>query len=77
VVYGLVRTRDAVTPSLATHDVALSLLVYVLAYLFIFGGGLLFMARLVHRGFDSDEALEAGAPAATPARPLSGATRVR
>ena len=77
VVYGLVRTRDAVTPSLGTHDVALSLLVYVLAYVFIFGGGLLFMARLVRRGFDSDAELEPGAPAATPARPLSGATRVR
>jgi cytochrome d ubiquinol oxidase subunit I len=77
VVYGLVRTSDAVTPSLGTHDVALSLLVYVVAYVFIFGGGLFFMALLVRRGFESDAAVERGAPAATPARPLSGATRVR
>src|SRR6185437_2194926 len=77
VVYGLLRTHDAVTPSLGVHDVAISLLVYVLAYVFIFGGGLFFMARLVRRGFDADAELEPHAPAATPARPLSGATRVR
>ena len=32
VVYGLLRTRDAVTPSLSASDVAISLLVYVVAY---------------------------------------------
>jgi cytochrome d ubiquinol oxidase subunit I len=74
VVYGLLRTSDAVTPSLRTHDVALSLLVYVVAYVLIFGAGLFFMARLVRRGFEP-EALEPHAPAARPARPLSGATR--
>jgi len=77
VVYGLLRTRDAVTPSLSAHDVAISLMVYVGAYILIFGAGLFFMARLVRRGFESDAELEPGAPAATPARPLSGATRVR
>jgi cytochrome d ubiquinol oxidase subunit I len=77
VVYGVLRTRDAVTPSLGTGDVAVSLLVYVVAYVLIFGGGLFFMARLARRGFESGEELEPEAPAATPARPLSGATRVR
>jgi cytochrome bd ubiquinol oxidase subunit I len=77
VVYGLLRTRDAVTPSLATADVAISLLVYVLAYVLIFGAGLFFMALLVRRGFQADAELEPGAPAGTPARPLSAATRVR
>src|SRR5690349_19873907 len=77
VVYGLLRTRDAVTPSLGVGDVAISLLVYVVAYIVIFGGGLFFMARLVRRGFQADAELEPQAPAATPARPLSGATRVR
>jgi cytochrome d ubiquinol oxidase subunit I len=77
VVYGLLRTSDAVTPSLGTQDVAISLLVYFLAYLVIFGGGLVFMARLVRRGFADDAELEPRAPAATPARPLSGATRAR
>ena len=74
VVYGLVRTRDAVTPSLGTGDVLLSLLVYVVAYVAIFGGGLYFMARLVRRGFAHDAELQRS-PAPRPARPLSGATQ--
>ena len=73
VVYGLLRTRDAVTPSLQAHDVTLSLAVYILAYLVIFGSGIYFLVRLARTGF---AAAEPGAqPFATPARPLSGATR--
>jgi cytochrome d ubiquinol oxidase subunit I len=73
VVYGLMRTRDAVTPSLQTHDVVMSLVVYVVAYLVIFGSGVYFLVRLAKRGF---AAAEPGAqPFASPARPLSGATR--
>jgi len=75
-VYGLLRTRDAVTPSLTTGDVAVSLLVYVVAYVVIFGAGLLFMARLVRRGFETDAALAPDALTATSARPISAATRV-
>ena len=41
------RTRDAVTPSLGTADVAVSLAVYVVAYLVIFGAGGYFLARLL------------------------------
>jgi len=78
VVYGLLRTRDAVTPSLNAGDVAFSLLVYVVAYLLIFGAGLYFMLRLVRVGFKVEGELAApDAPAPTPARPLSGATRAR
>jgi cytochrome bd ubiquinol oxidase subunit I len=75
VVYGLMRTRDAVTPTLATSDVALSLLVYVVAYVLIFGAGLVFMGRLVRAGFAPVEA-PGPQPVATPARPLSAATRI-
>ena len=50
VVYGLMRTRDAVSPSLVTGDVALSLAAYVLAYIVIFGGGFVLLRRLVRRG---------------------------
>ncbi|MEP7207592.1 MAG: cytochrome ubiquinol oxidase subunit I [Casimicrobiaceae bacterium] len=76
VVYGLLRTRDAVTPSLQTGDVAVSLAIYMIAYLLIFGAGIRFMARLVKNGFTTarDEGTSS-APVATPARPLSGATR--
>jgi cytochrome d ubiquinol oxidase subunit I len=77
VVYGLLRTRDAVTPSLSTADVAISLLLYVAAYVLIFGAGLFFLARLVRAGFRSEEELEPESPSARPARPLSGATRAR
>jgi cytochrome d ubiquinol oxidase subunit I len=77
VVYGLLRTREAVTPALSAHDVAVSLLVYVVAYVLIFGAGLFFMALLVRRGFQADAEPEPRAPGPTPARPLSGATRVR
>ena len=76
VVYGLLRTRDAVTPSLDAGDVAISLLVYVVAYVFIFGAGLLFMARLVRRGFETGTGLGSQAPTATPARPISAASRI-
>jgi cytochrome d ubiquinol oxidase subunit I len=73
VVYGLLRTRDAVTPSLHAGDVVLSLAVYVAAYIAIFGSGLYFLARLARGGFAVPE------PTAQPfprsARPMSGATR--
>jgi cytochrome d ubiquinol oxidase subunit I len=77
VVYGLLRTRDAVTPALAASDVATSLLVYVLAYIVIFGAGLFFMGRLVRRGFPAPDAPEPEGPTATPARPISAAMRSR
>ncbi len=75
VVYGLLRTRDAVTPSLTTGDVAASLAVYVVAYVVIFGAGIVFMGRLVRRGFVAAPEPEPEAPAPRAARPLSGATR--
>jgi cytochrome d ubiquinol oxidase subunit I len=77
VVYGLMRTRDAVTPSIGATDVAVSLLVYMVAYVLIFGAGIYFMARLVRTGFGQADAQEHGPPpVATPARPLSAATRI-
>jgi cytochrome d ubiquinol oxidase subunit I len=50
IVYGLMRTRDAVTPSLSGGDVLVSLLTYVLVYLVIFGSGVYFLGRLVSAG---------------------------
>ena len=72
-VYGLLRTRDAVTPSLQAHDVTISILVYIAAYILIFGSGIYFIARLSRTGFGPPQ------PEAQPfprsARPMSGATR--
>jgi cytochrome bd ubiquinol oxidase subunit I len=72
VVYGLMRTADAVTPTLTTTDVAVSLLVYVVAYGVIFGFGVYYLVKLVHRGVPSE--LPTLRPDKRPARPLSAAT---
>jgi cytochrome d ubiquinol oxidase subunit I len=72
VVYGLMRTRDAVTPSLGGGDVLASLTIYVVVYLAVFGAGLYFLVRLVRAGPTNphtDEARSHG----TAARPLSAA----
>ncbi|HZZ93650.1 MAG TPA: cytochrome ubiquinol oxidase subunit I [Usitatibacter sp.] len=74
VVYGLLRTRDAVTPSLRGGDVTVSILVYIAAYIVIFGSGVYFLARLARGGFGPAEPdLQ---PFPTQKRPISGATRV-
>jgi cytochrome bd ubiquinol oxidase subunit I len=78
VVYGHLRTADAVTPSLTTQDVALSLTAYVLAYLVIFGGGLWLLIRMVRKGpalaahEQRRDRVEAGPQ--RPKRPLSAVT---
>jgi cytochrome bd ubiquinol oxidase subunit I len=68
VVYGLLRTRDAVTPSLTTADVVVSLTVYVLAYAIFAGFGTFYIYKLLREG-------PAGAavaiPNATASRPLA------
>jgi cytochrome bd ubiquinol oxidase subunit I len=69
VVYGLLRTQDAVTPSLTTRDVLLSLICYVIVYTVIYAFGLYFIYRLLRDGPAGDDAQ---APAsATPGRPLA------
>jgi cytochrome d ubiquinol oxidase subunit I len=75
------RTKDSLTPSLTTVDVALSLLLYVIAYSVIFGAGLWLMRRIVLQGLAPDvsgtdrDALAPSAPppaiASRAARPLS------
>src|SRR4051812_43395752 len=78
VVYGLLRTSDAVTPSLRTGDVAASLLVYMVAYVLIFGAGFVFMRRLARAGFaGSLDQSTRHEPVPRPARPLSGATHAQ
>ncbi|MGH8799056.1 MAG: cytochrome ubiquinol oxidase subunit I, partial [Casimicrobiaceae bacterium] len=72
-VYGLMRTRDSVTPSLVAGDVWVSLVVYVLAYIVIFGFGGYFMVRFLRAG-PVDQAPAAGHRIkGTPARPMSAA----
>ncbi len=70
IVYGLMRTRDAVTPSITGTDVLISLILYVVVYLIVYGAGLFYLVRLARAG---PKALEADIRHHhhRPARPLS------
>ena len=74
VIYGLMRTSEAVTPSLTTLDVAISLGAYVVSYLFIFGAGFILLRRLVRIGPPVGSEDEAHEAQAHPKRPLSAVT---
>jgi len=73
VVHGLLRTRDAVSPSLTTADVATSLALYVLVYLIVFGAGIYYMARLARAGPPDEVEIRDARLGERPARPLSAA----
>jgi cytochrome d ubiquinol oxidase subunit I len=73
VVYGLMRTRDAVSPSLTGTDVLLSLALYVVVYLVVFGAGIFYMGRLAQAGPPEHVELREPKLRERPARPLSGA----
>ena len=49
-VYGLLRTRDSVSPSLTGGDVVLSLLGYSVVYLIVYSVGFGHILRLMRRG---------------------------
>jgi cytochrome d ubiquinol oxidase subunit I len=74
VVYGLMRTRDAVSNhSVAT--LATSLALFVAVYLFVFGVGIWYLLRLVAKGPVIGESEQSGGPGQykQPMRPLSAA----
>ena len=56
VVYGVLRTAQAVTPHPAS-EVALTLTLFVIIYLLVFGVGTRFLLRLLHGGPSTGEAL--------------------
>ena len=74
VVYGLMRTRDAVTPSLAGGDVLVSLAVYVIAYIAIFGAGGYFLVRFLRAGPVEKSVTAERRTTGRSARPLSAAS---
>jgi cytochrome d ubiquinol oxidase subunit I len=51
VVYGVMRTADAVSP-ISTGAVATSLTIFVVVYFFVFGFGSYYLAKLLQRGPD-------------------------
>jgi cytochrome d ubiquinol oxidase subunit I len=77
-VYGLLRTRDSVSPSLTGLDVSISLIGYCLVYLVMFSAGFALMVRLVRLGpgdaAAEPEPIESGRPARpVQALPTTGA----
>ncbi len=74
VVYGLLRTRDAVSPSITGTDVVISLSLYILVYLAVYGAGLFYMARLAVKGPSANTNARDAKLDERPARPLSAAS---
>jgi cytochrome d ubiquinol oxidase subunit I len=76
VVYGLMRTSDAVSQHGAV-PVGLTLALFVVGYLFVFGVGTAYVLRLVRKGpqtFETTHPVEGGpGHTRTPARPMSAA----
>jgi cytochrome d ubiquinol oxidase subunit I len=66
VVYGLLRTADAHTPSLTTGDVLASLIGCVVVYAIIYSFGLFYLYRLLRDGPTGPEAEITGATAKRP-----------
>lgn len=54
VVYGVMRTADAVSP-VTTESVAASLLFFIIVYAIVFSAGALYILRLIAKGPDTDE----------------------
>jgi len=73
VVYGLMRTRDAVSPSLTGTDVLTSIALYIVVYLIVFGAGIFYMVRLARAGPPEHVDVREPNLDERPARPLSGA----
>ncbi len=74
VVYGLMRTRDGVSPSLTGHDVLASLAAYIVLYVIVFGAGLIIMLRLMRAGPVSAEPTTED-PSLRSNRPLGAVTQ--
>jgi cytochrome bd ubiquinol oxidase subunit I len=69
VVYGMLRTADAMTPFLTTRAAAVSLVVFCTVYSFIFGFGVFYIYRLLRTG-PIDRLIEPPVTA-IPNRPMS------
>lgn len=75
VVYGVMRTADAVSPH-GAFEVGLTLVLFIVVYFVLFGAGTVYMLRLIRRGpaVPDDDTPEGGpGEQRTPARPLSAA----
>jgi cytochrome d ubiquinol oxidase subunit I len=73
VIYGQLRTAQALTPSLTPGDVMISLALYMVSYLIIFGGGFMLLRRLVTVGPNDAPEVASQDEVQRAARPLSAA----
>ncbi|WP_444812825.1 cytochrome ubiquinol oxidase subunit I [Variovorax jilinensis] len=77
IIYGLMRTADAVSPRHTAGQMAVTMAIFVVAYLFVFGAGTLYGLRLIADGPAVDEGehpLDGGpGQPRQPMRPLSAA----
>ncbi len=74
IVYGLLRTRDAVTPSLTTGTVLFSLFAYLVVYTVLISFGFYYLYTLLRDGPAGDAT---AIPGATPKRPLAFANEAK
>ena len=76
VIYGLLRTADAVTPTLAVGSVLTSLIVFAAVYFTVFGAGVWYLLEMVRKGPQPHgPAPDTNEGEKTPARPLSVGNR--
>jgi cytochrome d ubiquinol oxidase subunit I len=76
VVYGLLRTSEAVSPNIQAAAVLGSLITYAIAYAVIFGAGAWYILGLVRRGpVPFEDAMDTDGGDKTAARPLSAGVR--
>ena len=68
VVYGILRTKDAITPSLVSGDVLFSLIGYIVVYGLFVSFGLYYIYKLLR---DGPTVPAIAAPGATPRRPMA------
>jgi cytochrome d ubiquinol oxidase subunit I len=68
VIFGHLKTADAVTPTLGVEEALVSLAAYVVVYAIIFSAGTLYIYRLIHAG---PAAPRPRKPGVTPMRPLA------
>ncbi|HEY4555603.1 MAG TPA: cytochrome ubiquinol oxidase subunit I, partial [Lysobacter sp.] len=72
VIYGLLRTADAVSPNIGAGSVLASLLAYLVVYAIVFGAGIWYLFKLVRKGPQPHEpAPDAEGGKKRPMRPLS------
>lgn len=74
IIYGVMRTKDALSP-VSAEQVGLTLIIFVVVYCIVFGVGIYYMLKIMHKGpeFIHSQASEIGGVGhfKTPMRPLS------